>query len=291
MHDEYVENLEERLCEEIKQLIFGEYESKTVYLSNILKRYDIKIDVRKKRDDDKSIDDLELSVRAYNYLKRAGINTLGELKQDLEDDTLIKVKCLDEVLELIQTDNGDGFETLSIIIDGQKTIYKYSTQDEEKETLFVRTLYFNTKFTLNEVLKHWMEFMMKSVYINAYDRQIVSYGKSNYDLIEYLNSNGTKQINEFFDKYNFEQNIEYVHASQGKLTSVKIDDDENQKYIFYKRKGINEPIPFVEEALGNQNLLYLERYFVIFCTMNILRREEISQIRFKARTVVFHELP
>ena len=31
--------------------------------------------------------------------------------------------------------------------------------------------------------------------------------------------------------------------------------DESDKYIFYKRKGINEPIPFGEESLGNQNLL------------------------------------
>lgn len=153
----------------------------------------------------------------------------------------------------------------------------YDETDVDKETLFVRTLYFNTKFTSNEVLKHWMEFMMKSVYINAYDRQIVSYGKSNYGLMEYLNNNGTKQINEFFDKYNFEQNIEYAHASQGELASVKIDGDENQKYIFYKRKGINEPIPFVEESLGNQNLLrMLPAFLDIVKNDGILLIDEFS---------------
>lgn len=168
-----------------------------------------------------------------------------------------------------------GTTAKSYIVDAEGIMYDET--DVDKETLFVRTLYFNTKFTSNEVLKHWMEFMMKSVYINAYDRQIVSYGKSNYDLIEYLNSNGTKQINDFFDKYNFEQNIEYAHISQGKLTSVKIDGDENQKYIFYKRKGINEPIPFVEESLGNQNLLrMLPAFLDIVKNDGILLIDEFS---------------
>ncbi|MEG0291779.1 MAG: DNA-directed RNA polymerase subunit alpha [Anaerovoracaceae bacterium] len=50
---------------------------------------------------EKSIDDLELSVRSYNCLKRAAINTVGELTQKSEDD-MMKVrnlgkKSLDEV--------------------------------------------------------------------------------------------------------------------------------------------------------------------------------------------------
>ena len=61
--------------------------------------------------------------------------------------------------------------------------------------------------------------------------------------------------------------------------------------------GYPAPEAIEEEEKGNLKLggcmilLYSERYFVIFCNMNILRREEISQIRFKVRTVVFHELP
>lgn len=50
-----------------------------------------------------SIDELELSVRSYNCLKRAGINTVGELCSKTMDD-LMKVrnmgrKSLDEILE------------------------------------------------------------------------------------------------------------------------------------------------------------------------------------------------
>ena len=50
---------------------------------------------------DMPIEELELSVRSYNCLKRANINTIGELMLKSEDD-MIKVrnlgkKSLDEV--------------------------------------------------------------------------------------------------------------------------------------------------------------------------------------------------
>ena len=51
---------------------------------------------------DKKIEDLDLSVRSYNCLKRANINTVGELTQKTEEE-MMKVrnlgrKSLDEVL-------------------------------------------------------------------------------------------------------------------------------------------------------------------------------------------------
>ena len=53
-----------------------------------------------------TIDDLELSVRAYNCLKRASINSLGELLKKSEHDLLsIKnfgKKSSDEVIEKLK---------------------------------------------------------------------------------------------------------------------------------------------------------------------------------------------
>ena len=53
-----------------------------------------------------SIDELELSVRSYNCLKRAGINTVQELCSKTPDE-MMKVrnlgrKSLDEVLEKLK---------------------------------------------------------------------------------------------------------------------------------------------------------------------------------------------
>ena len=54
----------------------------------------------------KSIDELELSVRSYNCLKRAGINTVEDLCAKSRDD-LMKVrnmgrKSLDEILNKLE---------------------------------------------------------------------------------------------------------------------------------------------------------------------------------------------
>lgn len=70
------------------------------------------MDILKSQDDDKahkvlemSIEDLDLSVRSYNCLKRAGIHTVEDLTRKTEDD-MLKVrnlgrKSLDEVIKKI----------------------------------------------------------------------------------------------------------------------------------------------------------------------------------------------
>ncbi|MCR5236582.1 MAG: DNA-directed RNA polymerase subunit alpha [Lachnospiraceae bacterium] len=65
------------------------------------KKEDVKVDVM-----NMSIDELELSVRSYNCLKRAGINTVSELT-DKTSDEMMKVrnlgrKSLEEVLEKLK---------------------------------------------------------------------------------------------------------------------------------------------------------------------------------------------
>ena len=49
----------------------------------------------------------------------------------------------------------------------------YDETDVGRDTLFLRTLYFNTKFASNSVLMHWMEYLKKSIYVNMFDKKIV----------------------------------------------------------------------------------------------------------------------
>ena len=77
-----------------------------------------------------------------------------------------------------------GLSAKSYIADEEGVIY--DENDIDKETLFLRTLYFNTKFTTNETLKKWIEYLMNSVYINLYEKKVIPYGKTNYQLLEYL---------------------------------------------------------------------------------------------------------
>ena len=123
------------------------------------------------------------------------------------------------------------------------------------DSLFLRTLYFNTKFASNPVLKSWMEYLKKSIYINMFERRILSYNNMEVSVTRYLDKGGCQSINKFFNEYNFEQNIEYDHSSEGNHIKMIVGIDESEKDVFFKRKGIEVPIPFSEESLGNQNLL------------------------------------
>lgn len=131
----------------------------------------------------------------------------------------------------------------------------YDETDVGKDTLFLRTLYFNTKFASNPVLKNWMEYLKKSIYVNMFDKKIISYGKAEVSVARYLDKSGCQSINNFFNEYNFEQNIEYDHSSEGGHVKLIVGNEDSEKDIFFKRKGIEVPIPFSEESLGNQNLL------------------------------------
>lgn len=131
----------------------------------------------------------------------------------------------------------------------------YNESDVSKDTLFLRTLYFNTKFASNSVLKHWMEYLKKSIYVNMFDKSIISYGNLDVSIARYLDRSGCQLVNDFFNEYNFGQNIEYAHTCEGSRVKFVVKNDESEKYIFFKRKGIEVPIPFLEESLGNQNLL------------------------------------
>lgn len=146
-----------------------------------------------------------------------------------------------------------GTSAKSFIVNEQGVSYDES--DVDKETLFLRTLFFNTKFTSNKTLKDWMEFLQNSVYINAFERNIVYYGKDYKDLelSSYLKGNGLSKINDFFKEFNFEQDIEYTNQGAGNVSALA--GDEPEKNIFFKRKGVESLIPFTEESLGNQNLL------------------------------------
>ena len=138
----------------------------------------------------------------------------------------------------------------------------YDEEDVGKDSLFLRTLYFNTKFASNSTLGSWMDYLKKSFYVNMFKGEIVSYGKRDMTIATYLDNGGCDVINNFFDEYNFEQKVEFVHRTSGGKISFVAGEDEDVKTVFFKRKGIEVPIPFFEESLGNQNLLRILPVFL-----------------------------
>jgi len=125
-----------------------------------------------------------------------------------------------------------------------------------KETLFLRTVYFNTRLARNEILRKWFEFLQCSIYLNAFDRTVLSYGKQDFRITKYIDEKGTEEINKFFHDYNFDQSIDYANEVKEEHAVIKYLNEE-EKMLFFNRKGINTPIPFSEESLGNRTLLNL----------------------------------
>ena len=153
-----------------------------------------------------------------------------------------------------------GLSAKSYIADSNGV--NYDEEDVGKDSLFLRTLYFNTKFASNSTLGSWMDCLKKSFYVNMFKGEIVSYGKRDMTIATYLDNGGCEVINNFFDEYNFEQKVEFVHSTSGGKISFVAGEDEDVKTVFFKRKGIEVPIPFFEESLGNQNLLRILPVFL-----------------------------
>lgn len=125
--------------------------------------------------------------------------------------------------------------------------------DVPENVLFLRDVYFNTKFRGNETLRKWFEFLSNSVYMDIYNTVVISYNGTDLSLKRYIEDQGAENLNAFFDEYNFGYRIEYDKTAYGNI--VRLEAPE--KIIYFKRSGIDEPIPFALESLGNKNLLHL----------------------------------
>lgn len=144
-----------------------------------------------------------------------------------------------------------GFSAKSYIADPNGADYR---SEVGKDTLFLRTLYFNTKFAFNPVLSAWIDLLKGSAYINMHERQIIHYGKTDVSIARHFDNGFCETVNTFFDDHGFEQSI-VINRDTQDGTPFSIGDTDIENLILVKHKGINLPIPFAQEAVGNQNLL------------------------------------
>lgn len=163
------------------------------------------------------------------------------------------------IVEKLKVDKKVLFERMgetakSFISDENGIIY---TDDVAEDASFLRAIYFNTKFAGNVVLKKWMDFLKNSICCDLY-RNVCLMRNDDLSIRKYLDREGTERINKFFDKYNFEQKIEYGNTASGNHLSIKSEE----KMIFFRRESIDEPIPFPLESLGNRTLLKLLPFFL-----------------------------
>ena len=131
----------------------------------------------------------------------------------------------------------------------------YDQTDIDARTLFLKTIYFNTKFTNFPVLKKWFDYMSSSVYFNAERQQALigqalSFNVNNkVDLPNYLETYGVDKINKFFGYFNFNQQIYYGNRTENPLYQFGV------KELYLMKEGIDYWMPYALESLGNKTLL------------------------------------
>lgn len=145
--------------------------------------------------------------------------------------------------------------------------------DIPKQLLFLRDIFFNTRFRGQVKLQKWFEFLSNSVYMDMCLKSATQYKGVDLSLRSYMEESGTKLINDFFEQYHFEQRIEYNKKATGNI--VTLESPENQ--IYFRRNGINEPIPYEMESLGNQTLVQLlPAFFYCISNSGMLLLDEFS---------------
>ena len=129
-----------------------------------------------------------------------------------------------------------------------------SFHEVDDTLLFLKRVYFSTKFAGNKILIQWFDELKKSVYINAYSRRIVSYNGKSLSVNKYLEENGTNHINKFFEDNNFQFAIQYEKVVEKEGLRFELDENEG-KMAFFERQGIETPLPIFMESTGNQTLI------------------------------------
>lgn len=155
--------------------------------------------------------------------------------------------------ETLQVDNQPIIERIGE--NAKLRLSENSTFHEVDESLlFIKKVYFNTKFEDNEILKKWFAFLKQSVCINAYKRTISSYNDESLTLRKYLEKYGVEEINSFFQNNNFKYSVEYALEIEEKGIRYEMSEEEG-KTLFFQREDISVPIPMYLESAGNKTLI------------------------------------
>lgn len=138
------------------------------------------------------------------------------------------------------------------------------------DLVFLRDLWFNTKFRGHEVLQHWFEFMHNSKYVNPQMRVITTFGVGEELSIDrYVKTNGVDELNNFFHECGFDYSLIYHPELK--------QDEFAFSGLYVKRAGIAPEIPMSVESLGNKTLMMiLPAYLYIIKHGGMLICDEFS---------------
>ncbi|MGN0374031.1 MAG: ATP/GTP-binding protein [Butyrivibrio sp.] len=200
--------------------------------------------------------DKDINLFFYQCLFAAGESTSLKYEFEIEGHNIeykfsfLNKEILDEELKL------DNKQILERIGNNAKLFIgeKISYHEVDNSILFLKRVYFNTKFEGNEILNKWFDFLKQSIWINAYSRVIVTFNGEALTAKTYFEKYGVEAVNEFLKENDFKYSIQYEQEIKKNGINF-VSSEEGGKTVFFDRDGIETPIPLFLESTGNITLI------------------------------------
>ena len=197
----------------------------------------------------KRIEELDLSVRAYNYLRRAGFSTIDEIKNLTEED-LLKIRNMSknyaiEVLQKLEKYR-EQYETISQ--DNQEHIEPKQEQDSKENSVDK-----SEESKLKEMPIEELELSVKAY--NCLKRggyntleEIVNMSEEDFLKVRNMKQETLSEIMEKIEPYREKDESEEMQEKSYDLQSVKAKRDELQEMINQLKSQMNQAQSLLDEC-------------------------------------------
>ena len=150
----------------------------------------------------------------------------------------------------------------------------YDKDSVDENILFLKKIYFNTKFMGFPKLRSWFDYLKNSIYLNPIRQigKIILFDAAkakDIEIISYLNKYGVEEINSFFKEFNFPYKIKYDNKTVNPFI-------QPLSKISFVRESLPD-VPFLMESYGNTMLLsILPSFLKVIKEGGILAIDEFS---------------
>ena len=157
--------------------------------------------------------------------------------------------------EYLYLNNKELFNRIGLEAKSNITAQKiYNKNEIYPNSLFIRNIYFNTRFKGHKTLELWFDFLKSSVYLSVAKGIILGFNKNiNLSLETYIEQYGIDDLNYFLKHFCFK--LELCCKKNHYLPKSIFTKTINQKEIFLKKNNINFLFPYSLESQGIKTLL------------------------------------